>query len=732
MPRYRLERAAALALALSVTACAGAGAPRTPGAVTPTGGPTVALDEAALRDIAELLRIEDRREYDESTLRNHLGSVHPTVRRQAATSAGRIRDPRAVPALLTALDDPDPTVRAEAAFALGQIGDTATSVVTILSGRALDPAEDQEVRIEAASALGKLRTNEAKRPLEAILERAAATVGRERSGSEATASEAALAGEALLAIWKFTRTPGMTETIVRLAGSGDPELRWRAIYSLMRLRDPATVTTLLEYRDDPDPLVRALAMRGLDPTVVDSAGERAAAVAALTAAVEDSHPHVRINALRALAAFRIPASIPTLARGISDEDANVSLTAIESLGGVGGDRAAELLEPIANDPETRLALRAAALTGLLRIAPNRGAEIARGLARDPEWLNRFYAARALGAAPTEEGIALLSRELAYDPDPRVASTALSGLASTPAELAPGLERLFIEQLGAADVGIRAAALRGLARRATAAQLPALLDAYDRARHDVDNDAARAAVTALAALAERGVPVERSFFLRFPRSPDPIVRREVVEKLGPGSWGEAFPIETGRTPEFYYEMARGLVFPYLSGQPRPRAVISTGTGTITIELAAADAPLTVYNFISLARDGYFDGFRWHRVVPNFVLQDGDPRGDGLGGPGYSIRDEINRRRYLRGTVGMALDGPDTGGSQFFITHAPQPHLDGGYTIFGEVVEGIEVADRVAQDDPIHRIIIEYPGRELPPPPTGTVDNAQSRARNDRLR
>ena len=86
------------------------------------------------------------------------------------------------------------------------------------------------------------------------------------------------------------------------------------------------------------------------------------------------------------------------------------------------------------------------------------------------------------------------------------------------------------------------------------------------------------------------------------------------------------------------------------------------------------PLTVENFVTLARNGFFDGLTIHRVVPDFVVQAGDPRGDGEGGPGYTIRDELNERPYLRGTVGMALDWADTGGSQFFITHSPQPHLD----------------------------------------------------------
>jgi cyclophilin family peptidyl-prolyl cis-trans isomerase len=92
------------------------------------------------------------------------------------------------------------------------------------------------------------------------------------------------------------------------------------------------------------------------------------------------------------------------------------------------------------------------------------------------------------------------------------------------------------------------------------------------------------------------------------------------------------------------------------------------------------------------------------VPNFVLQDGDPTGIGNGGPGYAIRDEMNRVRYLRGTLGMALSGPDTGGSQWFITHSPLPHLDGGYTVFGRVTTGMDVADGVVQDDPITSIEI----------------------------
>ena len=107
-------------------------------------------------------------------------------------------------------------------------------------------------------------------------------------------------------------------------------------------------------------------------------------------------------------------------------------------------------------------------------------------------------------------------------------------------------------------------------------------------------------------------------------------------------------------------------------------------------------------MNLARTGFFDGVTFHRVVPDFVIQAGDPRGDGEGGPGYTIRDEINQRPYLRGTVGMALDWEDTGGSQFFITHSPQPHLDARYTVFGRVLSGMDVVDQIQPWDVIRKV------------------------------
>ena len=173
--------------------------------------------------------------------------------------------------------------------------------------------------------------------------------------------------------------------------------------------------------------------------------------------------------------------------------------------------------------------------------------------------------------------------------------------------------------------------------------------------------------------------------------------ESLKKLDPAANVAAMrPAPAPMVPEL------NALDPMIAPKYSPQAYISTSKGEIQFEQAVLDAPRTVANFIALVRKNYFRGVQLHRVVPDFVVQGGDPRGDGEGGPGYTIRDEINQRPFNRGTVGMALDWADTGGSQFFIAHSPQPHLDGIYTAFGEVVEGMDVVDRLSQWDLVRTV------------------------------
>jgi peptidyl-prolyl cis-trans isomerase B (cyclophilin B) len=129
------------------------------------------------------------------------------------------------------------------------------------------------------------------------------------------------------------------------------------------------------------------------------------------------------------------------------------------------------------------------------------------------------------------------------------------------------------------------------------------------------------------------------------------------------------------------------------------------GEIRIEFYPEDAPKTVENFVTLAKKGFYDGLTFHRVVPGFVAQGGDPKGNGTGGPGYMIKAEFNKRRHVRGSLAMARSQDvDSAGSQFYITYGPQPHLDGSYTVFGQVVSGMEHVDAIKQGDRMRSVTI----------------------------
>jgi peptidyl-prolyl cis-trans isomerase B (cyclophilin B) len=137
-----------------------------------------------------------------------------------------------------------------------------------------------------------------------------------------------------------------------------------------------------------------------------------------------------------------------------------------------------------------------------------------------------------------------------------------------------------------------------------------------------------------------------------------------------------------------------------------AVFDTAKGVIKVELLADKAPLTVANFVNLAQRGFYDGLNFHRVIPDFMIQGGCPEGSGRGGPGYRFEDETrNGVAHERGVLSMANAGPNTNGSQFFITHVKTDWLDGRHTVFGKVIEGLEVVDAVVQGDAINSIRIE---------------------------
>ena len=253
------------------------------------------------------------------------------------------------------------------------------------------------------------------------------------------------------------------------------------------------------------------------------------------------------------------------------------------------------------------------------------------------------------------------------------------------------------------------AMAAIARGPEPTDLAPLAAAFTRSLDDSVTDASVAALLALRTLfdlsPEDAASVTRNF-MGVTARPANYVLRLWAEAAWPTlakRWGPAFPIATGRTLEDYREITRRFVAQPASPDAYPRVIIETDQrGTIEVELFGPEAPLTVVNFLTLVDRRFFDRGRWQRVIPDLVARDGDPRGDGWGGPGYAIRDELNRRRFDGYVLSMALAGPDTGGSQWFLTLGQQPQLDGRYTVFGRVVGTPAALQRVTEGDPIRLV------------------------------
>jgi cyclophilin family peptidyl-prolyl cis-trans isomerase/HEAT repeat protein len=466
------------------------------------------------------------------------------------------------------------------------------------------------------------------------------------------------------ATWVAVRleSPELRPVLVAAAASDDPRSRALAARGLGALKDPSSVELLLALVRDPDETVTLQALRALG-AIGDARGT--AAAAAMLASANDV---VRREALRALAV--LPPD-PSLRQRL------VALVA-------------------ERDPW----IRSAALGALARTDRADFALVLSGMDPDPVWWVRAALASALGGLGDEMSVGVLHAML-RDEDPRVLPAVLDALRS--ARGSDALATLLVH-LEHADLGVRVAAAEGVASLGPTGSSGRLLEAWRRGLGDGAGDL-EARLAAVSALAVQKDEAARSALAAVAAGdPSRAVRaRASLALAGPGAPGPDPGPQEVRRPALDY---REAMVPYAprAGVPlyTPRAFLHTRHGTIEIHLDVVEAPLTTASFVDLARAGFYDGLVFHRVEPGFVVQGGCPRGDGNGGPGYSLRCEITRRPYGRGAVGMALSGKDTGGSQFFITLAPQPHLDGGYTLFGQVVAGMEAVDRIRPGDVIERV------------------------------
>ncbi|HEY7188234.1 MAG TPA: HEAT repeat domain-containing protein [Vicinamibacterales bacterium] len=608
------------------------------------------------------------------------------VRRRAALAIGRVGLSEGIEPLTKLLDDEEVEVKQMAAFALGLIGDEAARPVLLEALKSPQPI----VQGRAAEALGQIGNKADGPAISAMVQthvRAGVLNGLmpdDIGYPLAPAIEAARLG-----IYAITRLGDYDSLAAAVLANGKPVSTWWPIaYALQRVGDPRAASALTGLLATPGRFTAAFAARGLG-----NAKAPDAATALRRIVTEQKLPQaVIVQSIRALATMRDTGSQTALRAIVLNRsaDATVRLEAMTALAAVVTASSIDLLLDLASNSTP--AIRGAALGALARVDPDHFVSTLASLDPDRDWTVRVALANALGSLPADRAMPRLTVML-QDSDRRVIPAVLAALASTKA---PGADRLLLERLKAPDVVIRGAAATALGDlKATSAVQP-LIEAYRSGASDPEYGARASMLGALAKIdpaAARPVLVEalkdRDWAVRI-RAAELLRQQKVVES--PARPAAPAP---AHTREF-----QTVVAPRYS----PHAYIETEKGTIEIELAVIDAPLTTANFMTLARKGFFNGIAFHRIVPDFVVQGGDPRGDGEGGPGYAIRDEINQRPYLRGTVGMALDWKDTGGSQFFITHSPQPHLDARYTVFGHVVGGMEVVDRLVPWDVIKTVKI----------------------------
>ena len=589
-----------------------------------------------------------------------LADAEPEVRQMAAFALGLIGDAAARPALAAVLADPDPLMQGRAAEALGLIGDGADAAAvsamirTHVAAGVLTGIEPGDLSYPLAPAVEAVRLG-----LFALV----------RLGSyEALAAAALDEGGRPVSVW------------------------WPVAYALQRLGDARAAPALLALLQTPGRYTAAFAARGL------GAMRAPAASAPLRQIVEQrtADPAVVIQAVRALGAIGGAEAASLLMRIVADAEADptVRVEAMTAFVAVATADSLDLLLDLLTDGSPPI--RGASMRALARVDPDSFLLTLSGLDPDRDWTVRAAQATALGSLPSGRGLPGLN-VLVQDRDLRVLPAVFAALV---ASTAPEAGTIIVQHLKADDFTVRAAAARALGELKAAGAAPALVEAYKAAAGD-STYVARGAI--LTALNQIDPAAARPLLQDALRDRDWAVRVRAAALLVERGRDDA--IETAIRPAPTGRPVSDEEWTWLIAPPfSPHAYIETDRGIVQVELAILDAPLTVANFVALARKGFFDGIAIHRVVPDFVMQDGDARGDGEGGPGYTIRDELNMRPYLRGAVGMALDWEDTGGSQFFITHSPQPHLDGRYTVFGSVLEGMDVVDRLRPGDVIRRVRI----------------------------
>ena len=633
-----------------------------------------------------ILQAEERRAAsvgDLATLRSGIRSRDPQAAILAIRAIGRLERPALVSDLIPALRFSLPELRAEAANAIGQAaqGWNASvqrpvgtpdigSMLTTLVAR-LDDEEQPSVRAALCESIGRLPyqdANDVARAEIALIEMADRAEGvPDRLG-------VAKGLEALVRRQHDRRRPSdrAVAALRMLAGIGedddangkperlrDARIRRLALEALLSAKaiDEALV---VHAAADADPQVRRLAMR--------AAAMTGKGTGVLARGLQDTAAMVRLDALQGFAARRDDGACATFVAAASDTELPVALAALDQLAVCGGHEAAvERLAATVNDLSGAGTARgwqraARAIVALAAASPDRAGAALGQFAGSTRWELRVYGARAATTLRQRD----LLRTLATDAHDNVVEAALAGLSKVAGHQE---DSVYIQALSRSGYqAIRAAAIALDETPASDAAIPALKAAWARLADEnhANSSDTRAAVAATLTRLGAAPPAARAPG----RSGDSAVSTAALRRLA---------------------------------APRARVTIRD-LGVFEFALFTSEAPITVLRFAALAESGYYNGLTFHRVVPNFVVQGGSPAANEFVGAADFMRDEVGLWPHVRGAVGISTRGRDTGDAQFFVDLVDNPRFDHEYTVFGQLLNGIEVVDRILEGDVIERIEI----------------------------
>jgi cyclophilin family peptidyl-prolyl cis-trans isomerase/HEAT repeat protein len=641
-----------------------------------TVGIALGQGPAPTKTLADIAILEDQRSVDTARVGQWIINDDPEIRSRTAYTIGIIGDALYRPFLLRLLDDSARQVRLQAIFAAGQLGDsTYTEWLLRYSADG-----DSTIKSRAIEALSKVVSLATTKQLMAIL------------------------GDSL----------------------EKPHFRALAAESIHRLRDRYSFGALVAQATNPDVTIREKVFFSL------SRRANREALSFYLSGLKDSNRQIRLYALTALTRVGDVSVLPEIkpllrendwrtkyyALGVVDkvrgrdllsdvatlldakEHVYVRQAAIRVLGDIGDQQSADLLAPFLDDADINLCTET--LSAIARLKKDGALAQIRRYAASDDFRKRLAAASACAFVDSSSRLDLLDK-LASDATPSVRGTAYELLFS--ADSGVIRDKYLTQALADSDMQpVILACLRISADRLRNF-LPNVCTVYEHATGATGRDIKLSVLESLAEFGDSLTPDARITTIVNSALADEdyaICKRAITlaSNLKMPITPRTDHYQTAITPELYRML-------YAGGLPNPIAEIKTAKGTIRIELLRSAAPKTVANFIKLAKSGYYNNRVWHRVVPDFVIQDGCPRGDGWGGPGYEIRCEYNDLPYNTGAVGMATSGKDTGGSQYFICQSPQPHLNGRYTLFGNVIEGMDVAEKIEIGDLIKSIKIIEP-------------------------